>query len=84
VTDTQSIDSDRGDDVAEMTTMYRRLATMDPQALRSLAVELERLSDDSSASAALEANPATQAKARRDARRAAAARAALAWVESKA
>jgi hypothetical protein len=66
-----------------MLAMYRRLATMDPPALRSLAVELERLSEESSASAALQAAPSIQAKARRDAQRAAAARAAIASVESE-
>jgi hypothetical protein len=77
VTRTQSIRADPGDDVVEMLAMYRRLATMDPPALRSLAIDLQRLSDESSASAALQAAPAIQAKARRDAQRAAAARAAL-------
>jgi hypothetical protein len=62
--------------------MYRRLAAMDPPALHSLAAELQRLSDESSASA-VQAAPTTQAKARRDAQRAAAARAALDSVESE-
>jgi hypothetical protein len=84
VTATQPVDTAAGGDVAEMLTTYRRLAAMDPPALRSLAAELERLSDESSASAALEALPATQAKARLAAQRAAAARAALASVESEA
>jgi hypothetical protein len=66
-----------------MLTMYRRLATMDPPALRSLAVELERLSNESSASALLQPAPGKHARARRDAQRAAAARAALAWVDSE-
>jgi hypothetical protein len=57
VTGTQSIHADPGDDVVEMMMMYRRLATMDPPALRSLAVDLERLSDESAASAALQATP---------------------------
>ena len=77
------IDTDHGNGIAEMIAMYRRLATMDPPALRSLAVELERLSEESSASAALQAAPAIKAKARRDAQRAAAARAALASVASE-
>ena len=84
MTATQSIHSDSGDDLAEMVAMYRRLATMDLPALRSLAVDLQRLSDESSASAALQATPAIQAKARRDAQRAAAARAALASDNSEA
>ena len=83
MTDTQSIRVDPGADVAEMMTLYRRLAAMDPPALRSLAVDLERLSDESSASAAQQAAPATQARARRDAQRAAAARAALASAETE-
>ena len=81
MTITQSIYSDPGDDVAEIVAMYRRLATMDPPALRSLAVELQRLSDESASSAALHATPATRAKARRDAERSSAARAAFASVE---
>ena len=83
MTAAQPVQTNAGDDVAEMLTMYRRLAAMDPPALRALAAELERLSDESSASAALQALPSTQAKARRDAERAAAARAALASVESE-
>ena len=83
MTAAQPVQTNPGDDVAEMLTMYRRLAAMDPPALRALAAELERLSDESSASAALQALPSTQAKARRDAERAAAARAALASVESE-
>jgi hypothetical protein len=84
VTAAQPIHTDADDDVSEMLTMYRRLAIMDPPALRALAAELERLSDESSASATLQPLPATQAKARRDAQRSAAARAALASVESEA
>ncbi len=83
MTGTQMIRSDRVDDLAEMIAMYRRLATMDPPALRSLAVELERLAEESSASAALQAAPAFAMKARRDAQRASAARAALASVGSE-
>jgi hypothetical protein len=84
VTGTPQVDTNEDDDLGEMLTMYRRLAAMDPPALRSLAAELARLSDESSASAALQAPPATQARARRDAQRAAAARAALASIESEA
>ena len=66
------IHTDPGNGIAEMIAMYQRLATMDPPVLRSLAVELERLSEQSSASAAVQAARAIEAKARRDARRAAA------------
>jgi hypothetical protein len=69
--------------VEEMMAMYRRLALMDPPALRALAGELERMSDESSASAALQASPPAQAKARREARRAAAARAALGSIDTE-
>ena len=84
MTGTAQVDTDADDDVGEMLTMYRRLDAMDPPALRWLAAELERLSNESSASAALLAPPATQARARRDAQRAAAARAALASIEFEA
>jgi hypothetical protein len=83
MTGPQQVDSEADDDVTAMLTMYPRLATMDPPALRSLAAELARLSDESAASAALQALPAIQTKAGRDAQRAAAARAALASVESE-
>ena len=75
--------SDATDDIDESMTTYRRLVAMDPPALRSLAGELERMSDESVASAALQTGQAAQAKAHRDAQRAAAARAALASVESE-
>jgi hypothetical protein len=84
VTSTLQVDTDADDDIADMLTMYRRLAAMDPPALRALAADLERLSNESSASATLHSLPAIQAKARRDAQRAAAARAALASLESEA
>jgi hypothetical protein len=45
VTRTQSIHSASGDELTKMVAMYRRLATMDPPALRSLAVDVQRLSD---------------------------------------
>jgi hypothetical protein len=70
------------EDVDAVTT-YRRLAAMDSPALRSLAGELKRMSDESFAAAALQAGPAAQARAHRDAQRAAAAQAALASVESE-
>lgn len=69
--------------VEDMMAMYRRLTLMDPPALRALAGELERMSDDSSASAALKASPAAQAKARREAQCAAAARAALGLIDTE-
>ena len=72
-----------GEAVEEMMAMYRRLALMDPPALRALAGELERMSDESSASAALEVSPAAQAKTRREAQRAAAARAALGSIDTE-
>lgn len=83
MTGTQPNHSEPDEGVAEMVTIYERLAAMDPPALRSLAVELQRLSDESSASAALHATPPQQWKAHRDAQRAAAARVALAAVESE-
>jgi hypothetical protein len=83
VTTTQSILSDPADDMPEMIAIYRRLATMDPFVLRSLAVDLQQLCHESATSAALLATPATYAKARRDAQRAFAARAALASLDSE-
>jgi hypothetical protein len=70
------------DDMDHLIAMYRRLASMDPPALRSLAGELQRMSDESLASASLRPGPAAQGRAGRDAQRAAAAQAALAAVES--
>lgn len=72
------------DDVAGLMATYRRLAEMDPHALRSLAGELQRISDESSASAGLLVDPAALARVGRDARRAAAAWAALATIETEA
>jgi hypothetical protein len=83
MTGIQPIDAEPDDGVAEMVTIYQRLAAMDPPALRSLAVELQRLSNESSAAAALQATPPQHSKARRDAQRAAAARVALAAVEAE-
>ena len=83
MTDFRLNHSDATDDIDQLMTTYRRLAAMDPPALRSLAGELERMSDESFASAALQAGPAARARAGRDAQRAAAARAALASVESE-
>ena len=72
------------EELAEVMKTYRRLAAMDPPAMRSLIVELMRLSDDSSVSAMELGSPEAVARADRDARRAAAAQAALAAVEAEA
>jgi hypothetical protein len=71
------------EDIAELQAMYRRLAGMDPPALRSLAGELRRISDESLASARLHGGPAAQARAGWDAERTAAAQAALASIDSE-
>jgi hypothetical protein len=68
-------------DIAADTTTYRRLATMDPPVLRSLIVELRRISDESAASAVREATAEAAARAKRNAQRAAAAEEALASAE---
>ena len=60
---------------------YRRLATMDPPAMRSLVEELSRISRESSASAAEKPTPEATARAGRDAQRAAAAKAVLESVQ---
>ena len=65
------------DDIELLLATYRRLAAMDLPALRSLAGELTRISQESLASAGLGADPAAQARAGRDARRAEAAQAVL-------
>ena len=83
MTGSQRVHVDPLEDVQQMMTTYRRLANMDPPALRSLAVDLERLSEASSASVALQPSSITEAQALRDARRAAAARAALASLDSE-
>ena len=75
---THSIRSDPSKALEEMLAVFRRLAEMDPPALRALAGELKRLSDESFASAALETGPAAKARARLDAQRSDAAQAALA------
>ncbi len=67
----QSVDS------VALTDAYRRLAAMDPPALRSLIVELSRISHESSALARRRGTPDASARAARDAQRAAAAQAAL-------
>ena len=61
--------------------VYRRLAAMDPPVLQSLIVELNRVSDESAAFAALDGTDDAAARADRDAQRAAAARAALNFPE---
>jgi hypothetical protein len=68
-------------DTATHIHVYRRLAAIDPPALRSLIVELTRLSDESAASAVQEGTAEAVARADRNAQRAAAARAALALAE---
>jgi hypothetical protein len=60
---------------------YRRLAAIDPPVLRSLIVELTRLSDESAASAVREGTAEAANRADRNAQRVAAARAALASTE---
>ena len=71
------------EDVTAVMNIYRRLAAMDPPAMRSLIVELRRLYDESSASAMQQASPEAAARAGRHAQRAAAAQAALASVEAE-
>jgi hypothetical protein len=56
---------------------YRRLATMDPPAMRSLVEELSRIARESSASAAQLRTPEARARAALDVQRAGDARAAL-------
>lgn len=69
------------EDLDQLIAMYRRMASMDPPALRSLAGELQRMSDESTASASPGAGRAALTRAGRDAQRASAAHAALASVE---
>jgi len=57
---------------------YRRLASMDPPAMRSLAAELTRISRESAAAAVEQGTAEAAARAGRHAQRAAAAQAALA------
>jgi uncharacterized membrane-anchored protein len=68
-------------DIAADTLTYRRLATMDLPVLRSLIVELRRVSDESAAAAVRERTTEAAARAHRHARRAAAAEEALASAE---
>jgi hypothetical protein len=82
VTGTRSSHSEPAD-IDWVKTTYRRMAAMDPPALRSLARELKRISDESFGSAGLQTGPAARARARRDAERAAAARSALGSLETK-
>jgi hypothetical protein len=69
--------------LAKALEAYRRLAAMDPPAMRSLVVELTRLANDSSASAVQRGTAEAAARAGRNAERAAAARVALASVETE-
>jgi hypothetical protein len=62
-------------------TTYRRLATMDLPVLRSLIVELRRVSNESAASALREGTALAAGRANRDAQRATAAEEALASAE---
>ena len=75
---------DEVEELAEMIAVYRRLAEMDPPALRSLAADFQRQSDESAASHLLQLPPQAHARARRDAQRAAAAWAALVSEQSEA
>jgi hypothetical protein len=56
---------------------YQRLATMDLPAMRSLVMELSRISLESSVTAAQQQTPEARARAHRAARRAADAQAVL-------
>jgi uncharacterized membrane-anchored protein len=69
-------------DIDADTTTYRRLATMDLPVLRSLVVDLRRVSDESAASAVREGTAEALARAHRNAQRAAAAEAALAAADN--
>lgn len=69
------------EDLDQLIAMYRRMASMDPPALRSLAGELQRMSDESTASASPGAGRAALTRAGRDAQHASAVHAALASVE---
>jgi hypothetical protein len=64
-----------------MDAAYRRLAEIDPPVMRALTAELERTAQDSSREAALRPTAASDALAGRNARRACAARAALAGLQ---
>jgi hypothetical protein len=64
-------------DLTNLAEAYRRLAIMDPPAMRSLLDELSRISMESSASAAQLRTPEARTRAGRDAQRADDAQAAL-------
>jgi hypothetical protein len=66
----------------EGATVYHRLAAMDLPVLRSLIVELRRVSNESAASAVREGTPLAAARANRDAKRATAAEEALASADA--
>ena len=76
-------DTNHSDVLASNVEAYQRLAAMDPPAMRSLAAELERLAEESSALATQRGTAEAAATAGRRADRAAAAHAALASPEPK-
>jgi hypothetical protein len=80
---TLTSDTNHSDVLASNVEAYQRLAAMDPPAMRSLAAELDRLADESSALAVQQGTAETAATAGRSVERAAAARAALASPEPK-
>ena len=71
-------------DMAMTVHVCRRLAAIDPPVLRSLIVELTRISAESAAAAAQAGTAEAAALANRNAQRTAAARAALASAEATA
>lgn len=83
MTDVQPNLGAAAEDSEALMATYRRLAIMDPPAMRSLAGELQRIADESLASAGLRGDAAADARAGQDARRASAAQLALATVASE-
>jgi len=63
MTAAQAAHSDPTDDLAELIATCQRFASIDSPALHSRAVDLQRVSDESSASATPQAAPAVQTKA---------------------
>lgn len=78
----QKLARSRGASLHAHMDAYRRLAAIDPPVLRSLIVELKRVSDESAASAEREGTAEAVARADRNADRADAARAALDLVQT--